>query len=88
MRLRRSFSSGDDSDRYGAQARDKDIDRQDYDRVIACPGKARIPDVTSERLHSLLRVCCDHAGWQRSCLPRIELIVSGRDIHLASTPVK
>jgi hypothetical protein len=88
MRLRRSFSSGDDGDGYGAQARDEDIDRQDHDRVFACPGKARIPDVTSERLHRLLRVCCDHAWWQRSRLPRIELIVSGGDIHLASAPVK
>ena len=88
MRLRRSFSSGDDGDRYGAQARDQDVDRQDYDGVIPCPGKARIPDVASKRLHRLLVVCCNHARWQRSCLPRIELVVSGGDIHLASAPVK
>ncbi len=88
MRLRRSFSSGNDSDRYRAQPRDQDVDRQDDDRVIPRPGKARIPDVTSERLHRLLRVCRNHARWQRSCLPRIELVVSGGDIHLASAPVK
>lgn len=88
MRLRRSFSSGDDGDRYGAQARDQDVDRQDYDGVIPCPGKARIPDVASKRLHRLLVVCCNHARWQRSCLPRIELVVSGGDIHLASAPVQ
>ncbi len=88
MRLRRSFSSGDDSDRYGAQARDQDVDRQDHDRVIPCSGKADIPDVASEWLHRLLRVCCNHARWQRSRLPRIELVVSGGDIHLASAPVK
>ena len=41
MRLPRSFSSGDDGDRYGTQARDQDVDRQDNDRVIPCPGKAR-----------------------------------------------
>ncbi len=69
MRLPRSFSPGDDGDRHGAQARDQDVDRQDNDRVIPCPGKARIPDVASERLHRLLRVCCHHARWQRSCLP-------------------
>jgi len=88
MCLRRPFSSGDDGDRYGAEARDQDIDRQDYDRVIPCAGKACMPDVTSERLHRLLRVCCNHARWQWSCLPRIELVVSGGDIHLASAPVK
>jgi hypothetical protein len=88
MRLRRSFSSGDDGNRYGAQARDQDVDRQDYDRMIPCPGKPRIPDVASERLHRLLRVCCNYAGRQRSCPPRIELVVSGGDIHLASAPVK
>ena len=88
MRLRRSFSSGDDGDRHGAQTRDQDVDRQNYDRVIPRPGKARIPDVASERLHRLLRVRRNHAGWQRSCLPRIELVVSGGDVHLASAPVK
>jgi len=88
MRLRRSISSCDDSDRYGAQARDQHVDRQDYDRVIPCPGKARIPDVASEWLHRLVRVCCNHARGQRSCRPRIELVVSGGDIHLASAPVK
>src|ERR1700677_4505187 len=88
MRLRRSFSSGDDGDRYGAQARDQDIDRQDHDKVFACAGKARIPDVASEWLQRLLRICCNHACWQWSCVPRIELVVSGGDIHLASAPVK
>ena len=77
-----------DGDRYGAQARDQDVDRQDHDRVIPCVGKARIPDVASERLHRLLRICCNHACWQWSCVPRIELVVSGGDIHLASAPVK
>jgi len=88
MRLRRSFSSGDDSDRYGAQARDQNVDRQDHDRVIPCSRKARIPDFASEWLHRLLRVCCNHAHWQRSRLPRIKLVVSGGDIHLASASVK
>jgi hypothetical protein len=88
MGLRRSFSSGDDCDRYGAQARDQDVDRQDHDQVIPCPGQARIPDVASKWLHRLLRVCCHHARWQRSRLPRIELVVSGGDIHLASAPVQ
>lgn len=88
MRLRRSFGSGDDGDRHGAQARDQDVNGQDYDRVTPRLGKARIPDVASERFHRLLRVRRNHARWQRGCLPRIKLVVSGGDIHLASAPVK
>lgn len=88
MGLRRSFGSGDDGDRHGAQARDQNVDRQDYDRVIPYSRKARIPHVAPERLHRLIRVCCNHARRQRSCLPRIELVVSGGDIHLAGAPVK
>jgi hypothetical protein len=87
MGLRRSFSSGNDGDRHGAQARDQDVNSQDYDRVTPRPGKARIPDVASEWLHRLLGVCCHHARWQRSSLPRIELRRKRRR-HLASAAVK
>jgi hypothetical protein len=76
VRLPRPFGSGNDSHRYGAQPRDQHIDRQHDDRMITRPWQARVLDITSERVHGLVTVGCNHSSWQRSRLAPIELVVS------------
>ena len=88
MGLRGSLSPGNDGHSHGAQALNQDVDRQHYDRMITRPGKARIPDVASERVHRLFGISGNHAGRQRSRLPRIERIVGGGGVHLPGVPVK
>lgn len=85
--LRRPFSSGDDSYRHGAEARDQYVDRQHDDRMITYSWQARVPDITAERVHRLVAVGCNHSSWQWSRLAVIELVVSCREIHFASPPM-
>jgi len=86
--LGRSLSSGDDRYRHGAQARDQNVDRQYDDRMIARPGKVRVPDVASQRFHRLVGVCCHHSRRQRSRLPCVELVVGRGEVHLTGTPME
>jgi len=85
--LRRPFGSGDNSHRHGAQAGDQYVDRQHDDRMVTHSWQARVPDITSQRVHRLVAVGCNHSCWQWSRLAVVELVVSCREIHFTSPPV-